>query len=82
MTVVVSGVRTRCEQGLLGKCHAHSTAEQLLIMYAAATCLQVFVPFNEDDPNRRIITNAQLSTKDLGTQLGERGSGRGPALPV
>ena len=53
-----------------------------MVICPALTCLQVFVPFNEDDPSRRIITNAQLSDKNLGTQLGERGSGREAASPV
>jgi hypothetical protein len=60
----------------------HKALQQLFITDSAVICLQVFVPFNEDDPNRRIITNAQLSDNNLGTQLGERGSGRGAAPPV
>jgi hypothetical protein len=64
----------------------HKRAEAKLGHMPCLTChcrLQVFVPFNEDDPNRRIITNAQLSDKNLGTQLGERGSGReAAASPV
>jgi hypothetical protein len=42
--------------------------------------VQVFVPFHEDE-NRRIITNAQLSSKHLDMQLGERGSPKASPQP-
>lgn len=79
---VVFGVSICFEHSLLG--HAlHKPLQQLsTILYFAANCLQVFVPFNDDDPNRRIITNAQLSDKNLGTELGERESGREAVPPV